>query len=137
MLTCAVERKIGYCLRDCDQFPCEKFSSGPFPFSDDFMKMQSRRREQIGAMPAASWPETTPRFWEILLAKEPAEFCRSTGATLTDDGKYRLKSLNDYWLIDIKQKSIIKVPIYYPMDATAVAINLLSKRLLLAKKSAA
>jgi len=108
VLTCAVERKIGYCLRDCDQFPCEKFSSGPFPFSEDFMKMQRRRREQIGAMPTASWPDTTPRFWEILRAKEPAKVCKSTGATLTDDGKYRLKSLNDYWLIDTKQKNILK-----------------------------
>jgi hypothetical protein len=105
---CAVERKIGYCLRDCDQFPCEKFTSGPFPFSEPFTKMQRRRREQIGAMPAASWPETTPRFWETLLAKEPAEVCRSTGASLTDDGNYQLKCLNDSWSIDIKRKNIIK-----------------------------
>jgi len=108
VLMCAVERKIGYCLRDCHQFPCEKFSTGPFPFSEPFMKMQKRRREQIGAMPAASWPDTTPRFWEILLSKEPMEVCKSTGATLTGDGNYRLKCLNDSWLIDIQQKNIIK-----------------------------
>jgi hypothetical protein len=44
ILNCAVERKIEFCLRDCDKFPCNHFKSGPYPFSDGYLQMQSRRR---------------------------------------------------------------------------------------------
>ena len=47
ILECAVERKVGYCLRDCEEFPCTKFESGfkslmgagPYPYSNGFLAM--------------------------------------------------------------------------------------------------
>jgi hypothetical protein len=44
ILNCAVERKVEYCLRDCGKFPCQHFKGGPYPFSEGFLQMQSRRR---------------------------------------------------------------------------------------------
>ena len=51
ILACAVERRIGYCLKDCDDFPCAKFESGfeavqgagPFPYSSSFLNMFKKR----------------------------------------------------------------------------------------------
>jgi hypothetical protein len=44
ILNCAMERKVEYCLRDCDRFPCNHFKSGPYPFSEGYLQMQNRRR---------------------------------------------------------------------------------------------
>jgi hypothetical protein len=51
ILACAVEKKVGYCLRDCQEFPCLRFQSGfesvqgpgPFPYSTSFLNMFQRR----------------------------------------------------------------------------------------------
>jgi hypothetical protein len=51
LLECAVERKVGYCLKDCEEFPCSKFETGfesvqgpgPYPFSTSFLNMFNRR----------------------------------------------------------------------------------------------
>ena len=43
ILNCAVERKVEYCLRDCDKFPCPHFKGGPYPFSEGYLQMQARR----------------------------------------------------------------------------------------------
>ncbi len=44
ILNCAVERRVEYCLRDCDKFPCHHFKGGPYPFSEAYLQMQARRR---------------------------------------------------------------------------------------------
>ena len=54
ILLCAVEKKISYCLRDCQEFPCVRFHSGfesvqgtgPFPYSTSFLNMFRRRMSQ-------------------------------------------------------------------------------------------
>ncbi len=38
VLRCAAEKKVAYCLRDCDSFPCEVFEKGGFPYSEAFLK---------------------------------------------------------------------------------------------------
>jgi hypothetical protein len=30
VLACAVENRVGYCLRDCNEFPCAKFEKAQF-----------------------------------------------------------------------------------------------------------
>ena len=36
VLECAATRKVGYCLKDCDKFPCEVLYQG-FPYSKGFL----------------------------------------------------------------------------------------------------
>ncbi len=46
VLKCAADRGVGWCMRDCPQFPCENFSEGPYPYSESFLRMQLRRRSE-------------------------------------------------------------------------------------------
>ncbi|MBU2547416.1 MAG: hypothetical protein KKB20_03305 [Proteobacteria bacterium] len=48
ILKCASDRKIAFCMRDCDRFPCENFQDGPYPYSEGFLSMQHRRRQGPG-----------------------------------------------------------------------------------------
>lgn len=46
ILRCAVDRKIGFCMRDCGLFPCKIFKDRDYPFSQGYLEMQKRRRKQ-------------------------------------------------------------------------------------------
>ena len=47
ILACAMDRNVGYCLKDCEEFPCTRFESGfesllgagPYPYSNSFLNM--------------------------------------------------------------------------------------------------
>lgn len=108
ILACAVERKLAYCLRDCDDFPCERFSEGPYPYSENFLEMQRRRREQAGRQSTAAWPETADSFWEKLAERPVDEVCRCAGASLNEAGLYELSSLDELWTIDPQAKTLVK-----------------------------
>lgn len=73
ILECAVLNRVEYCLRDCGGFPCENFSTGPYPFSSGFLSMQKRRRSELP--PAMDWNnrpiEVPESFWEALARKDP------------------------------------------------------------------
>lgn len=43
VLKCAVDRNIGFCMRDCDKFPCTHFKQG-YPYGQGYLDMQTRRR---------------------------------------------------------------------------------------------
>jgi hypothetical protein len=51
ILQCAVERRVSYCSADCDEYPCERYLSGPYPLSRGYLEMQMRRRSQSAAPP--------------------------------------------------------------------------------------
>jgi len=55
ILACASENRVEYCPRDCEEFPCDKFRAGPYPFSQGYLNMQERRRRE---RPSAKNP-----FW--------------------------------------------------------------------------
>lgn len=41
VLECAVNNKVGYCLKDCDRFPCDVLYRG-FPYSTGFLDIFKR-----------------------------------------------------------------------------------------------
>lgn len=43
VLACAVSRGVDYCSRDCREFPCTRYESGPYPLSRLFLQMYRRR----------------------------------------------------------------------------------------------
>jgi len=43
ILQCVVEKGIGYCMRDCSQFPCKLYEEPLFPYSEGFIKMYKGR----------------------------------------------------------------------------------------------
>jgi hypothetical protein len=78
ILECAVTQGIDYCLRDCEEFPCERFSA--YPFSEGFLRMQERRRSQAGQKldPAKEKIHVPPHYWEELEKKDIAALCENT-----------------------------------------------------------
>jgi hypothetical protein len=45
-LQCAIKENIGYCMKDCSEFPCKLYEEHPFPYSEDFLKMYKARNRQ-------------------------------------------------------------------------------------------
>ena len=44
-LQCVIERKIGYCIRDCPEFPCKYYEERLFPYSERFLQMYKARNK--------------------------------------------------------------------------------------------
>lgn len=77
ILACAKANQIAYCMRDCHAFPCESFSQGPYPFSQSFIDMQIRRRNQhqdVHSIPSQRIV-VPPEFWNDLSQKNLADLC--------------------------------------------------------------
>ena len=75
ILACARLNRITYCLRDCDAFPCENFSRGPYPFSQSFLDMQKRRRRDLKKPASDSGRQTPDEYWETIQKKNLSELC--------------------------------------------------------------
>jgi len=43
VLDCAVKRGVAYCMRDCEEFPCQKYFEWCFPYSRDYLEMHMKR----------------------------------------------------------------------------------------------
>jgi len=42
-LQCVVEKRIGYCMKDCSDFPCKIYKERMAPYSERFLNMYVRR----------------------------------------------------------------------------------------------
>lgn len=90
ILACAIMNKTDYCPRDCPQYPCENFSSGPYPFSRSYLEMQRRRLAQL---PPALDPNGRPlkvpsRYWELLERRDPQQVCNATLVEADRQGRF-------------------------------------------------
>ena len=88
ILACASLNRIQFCLRDCPAFPCDNFSTGPYPFSDGFLNMQRRRRAAKPPLraPLGEPVEIPDDYWDQLKAKNQDELCESAGCLMHPDG---------------------------------------------------
>lgn len=110
LLACARLNQVEYCMRDCDQFPCENFDGiggSGYPYSKGFIAMQRRRRamhEEAGrtenelVIPEAHWQEIGKRGLE--------EVARCVGAQLADDGCMLLETLSQTLRIKLEHRSL-------------------------------
>ena len=80
ILACAKMNRIDYCMRDCDQFPCDNFYVGPYPFSQGFLKMQERRRKQRPpALDHNGKPISVPKeYWDRLKKRDVLTLLNAT-----------------------------------------------------------
>lgn len=44
-LQCVINKRIGYCMRDCPEFPCKSYEERPFPYSEGFLNMYKTRNK--------------------------------------------------------------------------------------------
>jgi hypothetical protein len=78
ILACANLKQVDYCLRDCDLFPCQNFDFGPYPFSQGFLDMQKRRRQQRppALSPYRSLIHIPEQYWDKVQSRDLADLCR-------------------------------------------------------------
>ena len=108
ILACAKMNRIEYCMRDCPQFPCDNFTQGPYPFSEGYLQMQTRRRKQL---PPAFAPNKSPvdvpaHFWDELLKKDLNTLCNLTLFNPVSNDQIVFHFLNEDVLVDFKARCL-------------------------------
>ena len=104
ILACAQLNRIQYCMRDCQSFPCEVFASGPYPFSESYLSMQKRRRNQSPAerSPKGDLIEVPSEYWEDLRNSDMSELCQRSLVVPHPPEGVLIRHLNDDLLVDMK-----------------------------------
>jgi len=104
ILACAGMNNLDYCMKDCGSFPCDNFSTGPYPFSQGFLSMQERRRkEKPPALTHNETPLQVPsEYWETLKNKNSNDLCNLTLFSPHDSGGLIFHSLREEMLVDIE-----------------------------------
>lgn len=108
ILACANLKQVDYCIRDCDLFPCDNFSTGPYPFSASFLDMQRRRRQQPSPAltPYRSQVEIPEQFWDKLQQRRPLDLCQVLLGRLYGDYGVVFRSLNKDFLLDCQERCL-------------------------------
>jgi len=106
ILECASNRGKDYCLRDCEEFPCERFST--YPFSEGFLEMQERRRNQAVQQldPTKEKILVPPHYWEELEKKDMIPLCENALARAFSSEDLVLSILGEEILVDRKNHSL-------------------------------
>ena len=109
VLACAVDRGVGHCLRDCDDFPCEVLAEGGgYPLANRFLEMQRRRRRESGGVAEPAWPKATAGLWEELSDRKLEDLCILGAATAQPEGLLLIQCLNESWQVDVDRRTIVK-----------------------------
>jgi hypothetical protein len=108
ILACAGLNRIEYCMRDCNQFPCDNFRAGPYPFSQGFLNMQARRlKERPPAFaPDGSRVTVAPEYWDQLLAREVNRLCNLTLFNPVSSGRMTFRFLQEDIMVDIDNRCL-------------------------------
>jgi hypothetical protein len=110
ILACARLNRLDYCMADCDQFPCENFSSGlnhGYPYSNGFIAMQKRRRNELDSKQnKQDQVDIADQHWLELNDIGTDELQRRSGAVLTEDGWLQLEVFNRVVRINIEHKTV-------------------------------
>jgi len=108
ILACAEMKKIAYCLRDCDVFPCENFESGPYPFSQGFLNMQARRRRQDppAYAPDGSAVDVDPVYWDQVVKRDCNKLANITLFTPLGQRQLVFPFLNRDILVDFEKRCL-------------------------------
>jgi len=131
ILECASSRGIAYCLRDCEEFPCERFAV--YPFSEGFLKMQERRRNDVEQKldPTKEKIHVPVHYWEELEQKDMATLCGNSLATAYSQEDIVLPILGREILVDRRNHSLRRKklgewePVTHPLLELLVLVYLL------------
>jgi len=110
ILACAVSKGLDYCSRDCEDFPCEILSSGPYPFSRAYLEMQERRRRQRppDKTPSGAAVEVPADFWDELARRHLAVVTQNTGGRPQPPDGLLLPFLDEYLLVDRRSRTVLR-----------------------------
>ena len=108
ILACAVDKDIDYCIRDCNEFPCDRFEDGPYPYSQGFLTMQKRRRKESPPLKSPSGYEVDvpAQHWEDLMKKDPEAVCQNALVVRDSMHHFLLPFLKEYIRVDLKGRCL-------------------------------
>ncbi|MCP4665396.1 MAG: DUF3786 domain-containing protein [Deltaproteobacteria bacterium] len=108
MLACARENHTAFCSRDCDRFPCPTFREGEYPFSQGYLNMQERRRNDgpPAKTPSGKDVSVPTSYWDDLENRDVAELCKN--ALAKDDSPHGLvlPFLDEFLFVDVQSRCI-------------------------------
>jgi hypothetical protein len=110
ILACARLNHIAFCLCDCRQFPCSNFSQVPYPFSQGFIDMQQRRRDESpkAYAPDGSHLVVDPIYWQELSQKEITRLCNHTFFEAVETECLQFQFLNETIRIDLRRQCLLR-----------------------------
>lgn len=109
ILACALEKGIQHCLKDCDDFPCDLFREGAYPFGEGYLRMQERRRNEIAghAVGRVRGRVTVPaEYWETLADRDMDEVCGLALVSKMPPKGWIVPFLNRHILVDQQTRCI-------------------------------
>jgi len=109
LLACARLNHIGYCLRDCDQFPCENFYADTitcYPFSSSYLNMQKRRRALVDDRKGDEIFGIPDQHWLEIIARGCEDVARHSGAVFEEADTLVLEMLTRTLRIDISRRQV-------------------------------
>jgi hypothetical protein len=108
ILDCARMNQVEYCMRDCNQFPCSNFTTGPYPFSKGFLTMQARRRKERppALAPDGSRVTVAAGYWDELQQKDIASLCNLTLFQPISPHQALFRFLNEDVLVDLADRCL-------------------------------
>jgi hypothetical protein len=111
ILACANLNHVQYCLRDCNQFPCDNFSTGPYPYSQGYLVMQKRRRKELppAVDPKNSRVSVSPDYWDELQEKDINSLANLTLFAPLSDSQLSFQFLNEEVLVDLKKRCLMRL----------------------------
>lgn len=95
-------------MRDCNLFPCENFTSAPYPFSQGFLAMQERRLQEIPPAfdPHGHWVKVPQEYWDKLQERDINTLCNLTLAEPHPPDGLIFYFLQEEILVDIKNRCL-------------------------------
>jgi hypothetical protein len=108
ILACALEKSIAYCPKDCEEFPCDSFRRGPYPYSEGYLNMQERRYKEglFHRAPSGDIVAVPVQYWEELKERAPGEICMNSLAKNHPPTGILLPFLKEYLLVDIEGRCL-------------------------------
>ena len=108
ILACAELNRVEYCMRDCNQFPCDNFHTGPYPFSQGFLNMQQRRlKEKPPAFaPDGSRVNVAANYWGQLQGKDITTLCNLTLFSPSSSDQVLFHFLREDVMVDVENRCL-------------------------------
>ncbi len=110
ILACARLNHVHYCMRDCDAFPCDNFTAGPYPFSEEYLAMQNRRSQDTTNAYAddGSHLEVDAVYWEEVKKRDRTNLCNWTFFEPIEADCLQFRFLNEEIRIDLHRCSLLR-----------------------------
>lgn len=110
VLACARLKHIDYCMRDCQDFPCDNFRHGPYPYSQSFIDMQERRKDEPpkAYAPDGSHLTVDAAYWDEVAQRDMTALCNVTFFEEVAPDTLQYRFLNEAIRIHLSQRSLLR-----------------------------